>query len=836
MNNVKLYAKTRHRQIITTYKNLNLLELVNYYRIAIILVFSLIAVFGNQPLFSQSNEIDSLEKLLIEQSLSDTMRIKILNETAKKYRPVDLEKTLQYASQADSLSDILNYQKGKAESLQILGHYYFYRQDIPGALSHYQQALEISQKTGYKTGVSYSFNYIGNIHLTMGDYAQALEYYQKAIAVFEENGDKIGISGCYNNIGNIYYMQGDYPRTLEYYHKALKVFEELNNKTGVSGLYNNIGVIYDAQKKHSKALEYYQKALKIREEINDIDGITDTYRNIGTAYFQQNDYSKALEYFQKGLKINEDQTDKYGIAVTYGNIGAISKSQKAYDKAQEYYQKSIELAEEIGALDVITFNNIEFSDLHYELKNYELAIEYGEKAYQYAIESGEKANIKGASEVLANCYAAMGNYQKAYEYHVEFKAQSDSLQNEANTEKIVALEYEYKYEKEKELAAIEQEKKEIALKAETKRQKTIRNTFIAGFILALLLIIVVLRSFIQKRKANQMLAKQKQEIEAQAIELQATNEKLLELDAFKRGLTSMIVHDLKNPLNGILNVSHSYPPEIQVTLMKQIGKQMLNLVLNILDVNKYEEIQMTVDKNPFSLVQIAEKATSGIQFLAHQKNISINLTIPLSLKVSGDAEIVERVFTNLLTNAIKYSPNNGIITIEAQMDESHPEFIQISVSDTGEGIPADKLHLVFSKFGQVSAKKSGSIRSTGLGLTFCKMAVEAHGGTMNVKSELHKGSCFDFTLPSADKNEIPEQITQINQSAEADYSLNADEKELLKPFVNLFKKTEIYKMLELRKLLRKIPEESHNIRKWKNEIRNAIGSGNKDKYEQLLEI
>ncbi len=337
------------------------------------------------------------------------------------------------------------------------------------------------------------------------------------------------------------------------------------------------------------------------------------------------------------------------------------------------------------------------------------------------------------------------------------------------------------------------------------------------------------------RERTNEIATQKEEIENQAEELRTTNEKLVELDQFKQGLTSMIVHDLKNPLNGILNISKSYSPENQVRQIKQIGHQMLNMVLNILDVNKYQDSQMALNKVALSIYKIAQHAINSMQFLAEQKNINIANNILQEIKVFADFEIIERVFVNMLTNAVKYTPNNGKIKLSAKVEKTQ-NFVKIIITDTGIGIPQDKIHLVFEKFGQVTAKKTGSIRSTGLGLTFCKIAVESHKGTIDVQSEMEKGTTFYFTLPLAQQKNILEQAPVISSSEKQKICLNTEEKELLMPYIHQLKKTAIYKILELRKILRQINEESDNIKQWKKEIQNAIRSGNQEKYNNLLSI
>ena len=161
------------------------------------------------------------------------------------------------------------------------------------------------------------------------------------------------------------------------------------------------------------------------------------------------------------------------------------------------------------------------------------------------------------------------------------------------------------------------------------------------------------------------------------------------------------------------------------------------MVLNILDVQKLEDAKMKIEFVDFSINSCLFDALNQVKLLYERKSITVENSIPNNLTVKGDAEIVQRVFINLLTNAIKYTPNNGIICFTYPQGFQNLEgFVRVQISDNGQGITSDKLNSVFDKFVQIDAKKSGGIRSTGIGLTFCKLAVEAHGGQIGVESTI----------------------------------------------------------------------------------------------------
>ncbi|MCB1191507.1 MAG: sensor histidine kinase [Leptospiraceae bacterium] len=344
---------------------------------------------------------------------------------------------------------------------------------------------------------------------------------------------------------------------------------------------------------------------------------------------------------------------------------------------------------------------------------------------------------------------------------------------------------------------------------------------------------------VQKRTAE--IEKQKKKIQFQAETLEIFNDKLIKLDEFKQNMSGMIVHDLKNPLNAIINLPES-DPLTSLQQVKHIGKHMLNMVLNILDVNKYEENVMIVDKSIYSIFSLSQNAINEIEFLAKQKNIAIYNNITSVAEILGDQEILVRVFINLLTNAIKYTPNNGMITLtskimaKSEMSVNQDSKIIVYVEDTGEGIPEDKLDLVFDKFGQVQAHKSGSVRSTGLGLTFCKMAVETHGGEIGVKSRLNVGTTFWFSLPLKEINTATkEDINLITQKHEEFPELSTEEKQALQTILPQFSKYEVFDVSDIKKLLEKIDNKGKKgLTQWKDELQNAVFSGNEEKYKELI--
>jgi len=163
--------------------------------------------------------------------------------------------------------------------------------------------------------------------------------------------------------------------------------------------------------------------------------------------------------------------------------------------------------------------------------------------------------------------------------------------------------------------------------------------------------------------------------------------------------------------------------------------------------------------------------------------------------------------------------------------------IKVSISDNGIGIAADMIHHVFDKFGQVAAKNSGSTRSTGLGLTYCKMVIEAHGGEINVESETGKGSTFWFTLPGFvddTDNKIEEPVIDKLHNSEP-CQLSLANQQLILEYLLELQNTDIYKISELNEIIKGIDDSLNTeIKEWKKSLISSIDSGNEFLYTKLI--
>jgi len=258
----------------------------------------------------------------------------------------------------------------------------------------------------------------------------------------------------------------------------------------------------------------------------------------------------------------------------------------------------------------------------------------------------------------------------------------------------------------------------------------------------------------QEWDAQRLREEMKQEKQLVA-QLQESYNRLQELETLRDDLTHMIIHDLRTPLTSLITGLQTLESlgdlnsDQQEFLEMAVrgGYTLLGMINDLLDIDKMEDGSLSLSIEDLDARELATAAMDQVAWLAEEKGVNLRASIPENTpRLPCDAEKVRRTLVNLLGNAIKFTPAGGSVEVFAQILEAE-RALCFGVRDTGEGIPREAFGRIFEKFGQVQNRSAGRKMSTGLGLTFCKMVVEAHGGRIWVESEIGKGSTFRFTIP-----------------------------------------------------------------------------------------
>lgn len=244
---------------------------------------------------------------------------------------------------------------------------------------------------------------------------------------------------------------------------------------------------------------------------------------------------------------------------------------------------------------------------------------------------------------------------------------------------------------------------------------------------------------------------------AMTAALGAKAQEIAALEQLRDDLTHMIVHDMKNPLQVISGYGNLLQDgrmgelsSLQVNAVSGIQRAsgtLSNMVFNLLDIGRLESGKVELDLTPVDLGEVSGEAVESVRLLAEVQEQTIRVELAKGLPpLPADRDLVRRVLVNLLSNALKHSEPGNVVTLQACAQGDH---VALRVKDQGEGIAPGDQARIFEKFTQATDRSRGSKTDTGLGLAFCKLAVQAHGGSINVESEgvPGRGSVFTVQLP-----------------------------------------------------------------------------------------
>ncbi|HVG32032.1 MAG TPA: ATP-binding protein [Pyrinomonadaceae bacterium] len=266
--------------------------------------------------------------------------------------------------------------------------------------------------------------------------------------------------------------------------------------------------------------------------------------------------------------------------------------------------------------------------------------------------------------------------------------------------------------------------------------------------------VAVLAELEEKREQLEQLNQQLNETNR---ELNEANAKLRELAEMKEEFLALTTHDLRSPLTVISGVISFFTsgrlgklsPEQQnmVAMMERNAQSLIELVNDLLDASKLESGSLRLDIASIDLRSLINEARETMEPLAREKGLTFEEHIPQGLPlVEADRPKLRRVIVNLLSNAVKFTGKGGTVQLKAEPLDGR---VRISISDTGVGIAPEDVERLFDKYEQARSRATRGEKGTGLGLYITKQLVELHGGEINVKSELGRGSTFSFTLPVA---------------------------------------------------------------------------------------
>ncbi|MDW8849166.1 tetratricopeptide repeat-containing sensor histidine kinase [Flavobacterium sp. MMLR14_040] len=454
---------------------------------------------------------------------------------------------------------------------------------------------------------------------------------------------------------------------------------------------------------------------------------------LGEIAVDQKEFKMALQYFQQVEKFSDRRIYDMKNSTVLHNIGLCYLHLKNYDKAEDYLFKSSKVQEVEKDTLLLIGSYMDLANLYYEQYKDSQAIPYFEKAYHLS-KKVNSFNIKrAAAKNMAVVEENRKNFPLALVYRKEFEQWKDSLNDQNKVWAIADLEKKF---------AVKQKQKEVdVLAAENKVKIAERNGFIIASVLLFILFGTGVYFYRQKIKNNKIILAQKNELD----ELNATKDKLF----------SIVSHDLRSSVNALKtsngklmeNLKNKNFTELDVLLHTNstIANGAYNLLDNLLNWALLQTKQAYFYQESLHLATIVQHVEYNYKPLMLNANINFNSDVSKTDYVFADMDSLKIIIRNMLDNAIKFSKENGAISIYSR--PSSEEFCYLVIEDTGLGMNETTRQELLKETVLLSKKKNDDIIGTGLGMQLCKSLIRKNGGKLEIESEENVGTKMIIILP-----------------------------------------------------------------------------------------
>ena len=688
---------------ILTYIRTHCIDVIKYAAIVILVICSITDANAQQEL--QKKYKDSIRQLRSHKDFStkDTLYIDLLNELGSQLRYYDTDSLLLLSKEALQLSIDSGYKEGECRSRLRLGDYFSDKGDSDKAIYNYEVGHEIAKELGNKDLSLRIINNLAGENAYKGDYAHALTGYLEAIEIAEEIDDKKMLSIMNENIANLYASQKDYEQSLDFYKKVKKINGELGNEIIIAETLSNLASVYADMGKLDYAMFNINSSVGIFEKHKIIDWLAFTYEIKGKIYLKENKYKWALYWYNQSELLHSDLDDDRGKIDLYNGM------------AEAYLgQGKDSISEKIALQAYAISDRIQFME--------------GTQKCAYTLYRINK-NKK--------------NYSEALNFHELYQKLSDTLSRNENKKSLTMLKTKTEYDKQKQ-TLIEENEKALA------QQQRYIIAALAILVVFIIIIILVYRAEKIQKRLNKELEVKKEILEKRESELQDSNET-------KTKLFSIIGHDLRGPVGALQELLRLYADgDIEtdefLEFVPKLREDVDHISFTLNNLLSWGHTQMNGAVTKPSLMALESLVSENIKLLseiAKKKSIKIVSELVENTLTWSDSNQIDIVVRNLISNALKFTPQNGMITISARERDN---LWEVSIKDTGVGMDKITVKNLFEKNSNITTYGTANEKGTGLGLALCKEMVEKNGGSIWVESALRKGSCFFFTLPKREKS------------------------------------------------------------------------------------
>jgi signal transduction histidine kinase len=589
------------------------------------------------------------------------------------------------------------------------------RTDVFTAFSQLNEAQNIAKQLNYTKGIAVALLYEAGIYQQSGYRNKALLVYYKALEISKQLNDSFNIARCNLQIAGALTDNKKFNDAAILYQQSLQTFQQLKNKRQVVNVINGIGHLHLHTKNYDSAIAEFNQALAMSKEVGYIYGEKKANQNLGLLYLTKDELVEAETYFIKAKLMDEKANDFYGLS----------------------------------------FSNAKLSTIAYKKKQFEKSIQYALDGYSFS----KKAKANSLAEENITCIISAYKLRNNIS---EINRWQDSLIAHLKDDNRLDKEYAINFidlirQEESQTLLAEQKASQVATQSKIRLIIIFFGTLI--LVGSIIFSIFTLRSFRKQKGLGKQLAEKNSIIEENILALDQynkaiseQNERLGEENKMKDKLLSIISHDLRHPMintkgiidlinNGLLTPDES--KELFVDLDAQYVRS-IALLDNLLYWLRGQMQGKTADIRTVDFGELISKIINEQELSFKKKNIQIQNSVGLQINVNVDSEMMKVVIRNLITNAIKFTPEFGTVSTNYSFKNNTHYF---SFQDSGVGIGKEEIEKINQK-NYYSTIGTSQEKGTGFGIMLCKDLLAKHNGQLIIESELNKGSTFTIILPA----------------------------------------------------------------------------------------
>lgn len=608
---------------------------------------------------------------------------------------------------------------------------------------------------------TYGFHY-AYWHKFKGDNKKAL-LYADSMLTFAKKGinQKKYVSNVVEAdmaLGDAYFDLQQYDNAYQYYFQGYKLGRNNLDNRAISDYNYRMGMISYKMGHFKLAANYFKESYRLSAPTE--NAFADFYRkqevldDIALSFKHNNQPDSAIVYFDKAVAFINHNTSIFknqfkmlevATGVAYGNKAEVLILKGDEQQAIALLKKSISINLQKGNdNNDAELTEIKLAQIYYNHNQDDLLINLLNDIH-HQLDSVNNENVKADwNRLMSDYWLRKGDFKKSTDYlqaYIKIKdseAQKLNLLKESNVnEQLDNFEKQYQID---------------GLKNNNKIQLIYLYVAVICAIMAVIIVFLIYRNWKISRKDIEIVNDLNKQINQQKVSLEKTLEKLENNGLEKDRILRTVTHDLRNPIGGIAALTRSMAEDDYtedqkelINLICETSQNSLELINEILDVTNGES--QVVTKELVDINALLSHSIELLKFKAAEKGQEIKLTLlPASVKIPVNREKIWRVVSNLISNAIKFSPDGAAIFVEAGEQENE---IEISVKDSGIGIPDKLQNKVFNMFTEAKRPGTAGEKSFGLGLSISKQIVENHNGKIWFESTIENGTTFYIRLPKA---------------------------------------------------------------------------------------